>query len=1082
MTRTRAGGGGNGTRRRCLSHREALRAVLGREGKYAHVTRFLATLHGRLRLPHWDGTYLRSGTLPCHWTKMKSLKAKFRKTDVHEWNKNDERLLQAVEHGDAEKVAALLGKKGTSPVKLDGEGKSAFHLAATKGQVDCLGAMLTHGIDLNVLDGSGSNVLHLASKFSHQECVRKILQYKCPVECTDSNGKTALHHAATSGSIFIVQLLCEHKCPVNTKDAEGFTPLIQAAQGNHADVCLYLIDQGADVDARDKNGRTALMLACEHGSGNAVEILVKKGASLKLVDALGHDALHYCKLAGNADILNLLQAALKKVPEDPDMKSAQISKQGLQSSEAPLPESHTSHSSKPEPSEEEATSIKEEEKNDEMRKLKAEKANLLEVIHNLNQQLRDKNLQEAQQNDLTRKVCRNSEEMPVESKGSENEGTLKSSVEGHDQIMALQSQIASPAVQNKELWDTLQVKEKGASIKLEDEQLRPNVAVPLDLNLNSADAYSTLEANYIQLKEMYKKAEAEITNLKAEIFSNKSNTTVRTDALSNSHSNTKVKELDEPEPQHALAMELLAELSEERMQTLGEINENGYSLEQKLQETQSKYEEALKELSSLRAQVQRDLHLTEEHISLSNLEKLTQSYEDELEEMKQQLKRALEDEERANNSVREIQELLEIKDKLLSNCISQGECKEMKLSHAQLIENINQEKALLIEKYKESQEEIKKLQERLNRQSNSQEKENDFQETLTTLNKRTDELKNQLASVTQQYNLAESELKELKSKKADVAFEHVNSNYIHKEQHEQLIEVLNDSIDELKDKLSELEMKLKGSEQDNAKMQRDLELHKQTSIPLSEHTEITMSLENTIKNFDGKLRQMEHKLEQKEIQLNVLEGNLATEKAAAQEAMVPKSECEKMRASFEAESKRLAAKVSDLLKEQEKLSAEVAQARKENLLVKNERDTAQAQLLSKEQEIKRLRIRGHDMQQAMEELQKQVKDSLKLEEDKDRKNTELSKEVSKLKEALNSLSQLSYTANTVKRQNQQLEVLQQQVKHLQHQLSEANQRHHEVVSVYRMHLLYAVQGQMDEDVQKALKQILTMCKAPTQMK
>ncbi|XP_062898798.1 ankycorbin isoform X3 [Mobula hypostoma] len=1006
----------------------------------------------------------------------------FLSAGAHEWNKNDERLLQAVEHGDTEKVAALLGKKGTSPVKLDGEGRSAFHLAAIKGQVDCLGAMLTHGIDLNVLDGSGSNVLHLASKFSHQECVRRILQYKCPVECTDSNGKTALHHAATSGSIFIVQLLCEHKCPVNTKDTEGFTPLIQAAQGNRADVCLYLIDQGADVDARDKNGRTALMLACEHGSGNAVEILVKKGASLKLVDALDHDALHYCKLSGNADILNLLQAALKKVPEDPDMKSAQISKQGLQSSEVPSPESHRSPSSKPEPSEEEATSIKEEEKNDEMRKLQAEKANLLQVIHNLNQQLRDKNLQEAQQNDLTRKVRQNSEEMPVESKGSETEGTLTSSVEGHDQIMALQSQIASLAVQNKELWDILQGKEKGASIKLEDEQLRPNLAAALDLNLNSADAYCTLEANYIQLKEMYKKAEAEITNLRAEMLSNKSNTTVKTEALNNSSSNTEVKELDEPETQHALAMELLAELSEERTQTLGEINENGYSLEQKLQETQSKYEEALKELSSLRAQGQRNLHRTEEHISFSNLEKLTQSYEDELEEMKKQLKRALEDEERANNSVREIEELLEIKDKLLSNCITQEECKEMKISHAQLIENINQEKALLIEKYKESQEEIKKLQEKLNRQSNSQEKESDFQETLTTLNKRTDELKNQLAAVTQQYNLAESELKELKNKKVEVAFEHVNSNYIHKEQHEQLLQVLNDSIDELKGKLSDLETKLKGSEQDNAKMQKDLEIHKQTSIPLSEHTEITMSLENTIKNFDGKLRQMEHKLEQKEIQLNVLEGNLATEKAAAQEAMVPKSECEKMTASFEAESKRLAAKVSDLLKEQEKLSTEAAQARKENLLVKNERDTAQTQLLSKEQEIKRLRIRGHDMQQAMEELQKQVKDSLKLEEDKERKNNELAKEVSKLKEALNSLSQLSYSANTLKRQNQQLEVLQQQVKHLQHQLSEANQRHHEVVSVYRMHLLYAVQGQMDEDVQKALKQILTMCKAPTQMK
>lgn len=44
---------------------------------------------------------------------------------VNEWNKNDERLLAAVEHGEAEKVASFLAKKGASAVKLDSEGKSA---------------------------------------------------------------------------------------------------------------------------------------------------------------------------------------------------------------------------------------------------------------------------------------------------------------------------------------------------------------------------------------------------------------------------------------------------------------------------------------------------------------------------------------------------------------------------------------------------------------------------------------------------------------------------------------------------------------------------------------------------------------------------------------------------------------------------------------------------------------------------------------------------------------------------------------------------------------------------------------------
>uniref|UniRef100_A0A3P8WNI8 Uncharacterized protein n=1 Tax=Cynoglossus semilaevis TaxID=244447 RepID=A0A3P8WNI8_CYNSE len=155
------------------------------------------------------------------WTtlNMKSLKAKFRKTDVNEWNKNDERLLAAVEHGEVEKVASLLAKKGASAVKLDTEGKSALHVAAARGLTDCLSAILTQGADLSVTDAAGLNSLHLAAKNSHNDCCRKLIQSKCPIDTADSSGKTALHHAAASGNVQTVQLLCELKSPVNLKDS-----------------------------------------------------------------------------------------------------------------------------------------------------------------------------------------------------------------------------------------------------------------------------------------------------------------------------------------------------------------------------------------------------------------------------------------------------------------------------------------------------------------------------------------------------------------------------------------------------------------------------------------------------------------------------------------------------------------------------------------------------------------------------------------------------------------------------------------------------------------------------------------------
>ena len=148
---------------------------------------------------------------------MKSLKAKFRKSDTNEWNKNDDRLLQAVENGDAEKVASLLGKKGASATKHDSEGKTAFHLAAAKGHVECLKVMVTHGVDVTAQDSSGHSALHVAAKNGHPECIRKLLQYKSPAENIDNSGKTALHYAAAQGCLQAVQLLCEHKSPINLK-------------------------------------------------------------------------------------------------------------------------------------------------------------------------------------------------------------------------------------------------------------------------------------------------------------------------------------------------------------------------------------------------------------------------------------------------------------------------------------------------------------------------------------------------------------------------------------------------------------------------------------------------------------------------------------------------------------------------------------------------------------------------------------------------------------------------------------------------------------------------------------------------
>ncbi|KAL2090296.1 hypothetical protein ACEWY4_014984 [Coilia grayii] len=207
-----------------------------------------------------------------------------------DWNKTDEKLLQAVEQNEPDKVSALIVKKGLNPSKLDAEGKSAFHLCASRGRVDCLEVILTHGVDINLPDGAGFNALHLAARNGQPECLKRLLQERMSVDATDTIGRTALHHAGNG---------------ITTQ--EGSTALLLGAQMSRVELCAFLLGRGANPNMQDQQGRTALMIACENDSVETVEVLLRGGADPQLTDVFGHSAAHYSVATGNQRITDILQ-------------------------------------------------------------------------------------------------------------------------------------------------------------------------------------------------------------------------------------------------------------------------------------------------------------------------------------------------------------------------------------------------------------------------------------------------------------------------------------------------------------------------------------------------------------------------------------------------------------------------------------------------------------------------------------------------------------------------------------------------------------------------------------------------------
>uniref|UniRef100_A0A665U3H9 Uncharacterized protein n=1 Tax=Echeneis naucrates TaxID=173247 RepID=A0A665U3H9_ECHNA len=220
--------------------------------------------------------------------------------------------MKAVERGEVDKVAAVLSKKGIIPTKLDVEGRSAFHLAATRGHLDCLTVILGHNIDVTAKDATGKNALHLASRNGHSLCVQKLLQHNCPVGNVDLQGRTALHDAVMAGCLSSVKLLCDSRASVNASDFDGRTPLLLATQMCHSHICQLLLERGADITIRDKQNKTPLILGCEFGCKDAVEVLLKNGTDVKAVDNSGHDAFHYARLSKNPELVAMVKSFLDK--------------------------------------------------------------------------------------------------------------------------------------------------------------------------------------------------------------------------------------------------------------------------------------------------------------------------------------------------------------------------------------------------------------------------------------------------------------------------------------------------------------------------------------------------------------------------------------------------------------------------------------------------------------------------------------------------------------------------------------------------------------------------------------------------
>ena len=158
-------------------------------------------------------------------------------------------------------------------------------LAASKGDITSVRALLKQGADANAAQGDGMTALHWAAERGDVPLAELLVYAGANVSAGTRIGHyTPLHIASRQGVGPIVRALLKGGAnPSARAENGGVMPLHLAAESGSVDAVTALLDAGADANAKETEwGQTPLMFAAEFNRFGVINLLLKRGAQVDL--------------------------------------------------------------------------------------------------------------------------------------------------------------------------------------------------------------------------------------------------------------------------------------------------------------------------------------------------------------------------------------------------------------------------------------------------------------------------------------------------------------------------------------------------------------------------------------------------------------------------------------------------------------------------------------------------------------------------------------------------------------------------------------------------------------------------------
>jgi ankyrin repeat protein len=196
-------------------------------------------------------------------------------------------LLSAVDQNDVPAIQAIGATQQDMNVR-NANGYTGLHMAAARGAVPTMQALITAGADVNAAapgtQGMGRTPIDSAVFEDQVEAVKLLLANGAKVGAADQTGWHALHyaayHRASQSMPLLIAAAQRQEVPIDVRamGRRGETALMKAAEMNHLDGIRLLVQAGASVDMLDKYGKNALDYAEFFKKQEASDLLCSLGA------------------------------------------------------------------------------------------------------------------------------------------------------------------------------------------------------------------------------------------------------------------------------------------------------------------------------------------------------------------------------------------------------------------------------------------------------------------------------------------------------------------------------------------------------------------------------------------------------------------------------------------------------------------------------------------------------------------------------------------------------------------------------------------------------------------------------------